>query len=1411
MPGGASIRWPEQRRAAVWLAVAYTAGALGGIVFLWALLTALPAKNTESALETAAAGELLEAGRKFRREVEDLVAQQAARTQALSLSPALPKVLRERDRKRAMELCTRAVVNDSQLDAVALFDSEGRILGINTLQASGEPVPPERVESVLAKDFALRDIIRRCTKDSGSPQLLEFQTQCDISPAFFDSSGVSVAYSVAVKEPSSARPLGVLSSRLRYQRLQALLDKWEVADGEGSARFITDSGEFLEEPAEGSQPGSSLGASEFPAMAALLAGTGGLQALVRRPGHFLGLFRLEGQRTVEGGGLQILVSIPERWVSARADRLRLESAALPAVLGLLLACVGGLGAMLVSSKQRRDAVASERAFLREVIDAIPAFIFAKSRTGGFLLANRSLAMAYGTTVDEILSREDGDFSATAEEASQFREDDRAVLEQGKTLFIPEEKITHFDGTVHWLSTVKTPLVRENGRTDGVLGVALDITERKLAEQALRESEARFRSMVANLPGFVFRCAADANWTMYYLSDTVERVLGYPSESLLENRSQTFASLIHPVDRERVASIITQALASNGPYNLEYRVTHADGRCVWVAESGQGLCDADGRVLCIDGFIWDVTDRKLAEERLQESAGRTELALAAGGLGLWDWNIRTGYVVFDPRWAEMVGVSLDELSPHVSEWEQRVHPDDLPSAREALRKHFSGETPEYQCMHRMKRADGEWRWTQALGRVVAWSASGQVERMVGTQRDVTEEQLIQNALRRREAALEHTARLARVGAWELELSDLSLHWSEQVRKIHEVPSDFEPTLETALGFYHADASETIRRVLDRCLKEGAPFDVDLPLVTAKGRSIWVRAVGEPFYQGESLVKVIGAFQDITDMRQQRELLALERSRLAAFVEHAPAAVAMLDTELRYVAHSKRWLEEFRLGCDTVVGLHHYEVFPGMPQARRAVHKRCLAGEVVRSEEDVWTPPGWDHEQVLRWEVRPWHRADNEIGGIMIFTEDITEACHQRRALAAAKDQAEAASRAKSEFLANMSHEIRTPMTAILGFADLLFDDSAWVGNGERRREMIHTIRRNGEHLLSIINDILDVSKIEAGKMMVESVSTNPAAVVEDVISLMRVRAALKGLALQRRYDTPIPREIDSDPIRLKQILVNLVGNAIKFTETGTIAIHVSYRAAAPSSGRLDFKIRDTGIGMSPEQTSQLFGAFGQADSTTTRRFGGTGLGLNISRRLAEMLGGGIEVQSEAGKGSTFTAYVELSSIDSSALWDPVSEPPYSPSGETALDVATSERGPRERPLRALRVLLVEDGSDNQRLFSYYLQKAGANVQVAENGRLALKMLSEDGKEGDKLRSPCPVDVVVTDMQMPEMDGYTLAATLRSRGFTQGIVALTAHAMSGDEERCRAAGCDAYLAKPVDSVKLIAACARWCAHG
>jgi signal transduction histidine kinase/FixJ family two-component response regulator len=412
--------------------------------------------------------------------------------------------------------------------------------------------------------------------------------------------------------------------------------------------------------------------------------------------------------------------------------------------------------------------------------------------------------------------------------------------------------------------------------------------------------------------------------------------------------------------------------------------------------------------------------------------------------------------------------------------------------------------------------------------------------------------------------------------------------------------------------------------------------------------------------------------------------------------------------------------------------------------------------------------------------PLFTENHSVSSVSSIVQDITDRKRIEKRLKNSEAVALAANQSKSEFLANMSHEIRTPMAAILGYADVLLGHLKDPDN----RNCVLIMKRNGEHLLSLINDILDLSRIEAGKLDLELEKCPLPQLVGDIESLMQVRAEEKKVRFAVEFEGLVPRIIQTDPTRLRQVLINLIGNAIKFTDEGEVRLRIKFVEEA-NPPMIEFAIVDTGIGISEEQQKRLFQPFSQADTSVTRKYGGSGLGLVISQRLVEMLSGEMDLQSKFGEGSTFIVRIPMQSIDGIELVEP--------------DLVIRNLAPEEflaaAPRLDCRVLVVDDRRDVRHISQHFLEKAGASVSTAEDGQQGIDAAVR------ARASHWPFDLIVMDMQMPNVDGLQAVAALRSAGIEWPIIALTADAMKGDRDKCLNGGCDDYLSKPIDQAKLI----------
>ncbi|MFH1747907.1 MAG: PAS domain S-box protein [Planctomycetota bacterium] len=768
-------------------------------------------------------------------------------------------------------------------------------------------------------------------------------------------------------------------------------------------------------------------------------------------------------------------------------------------------------------------------------------------------------------------------------------------------------------------------------------------------------------------------------------------------------------------------------------------------------------------------------RKVAEAAREELRLQGEaLAAAANAIVITDRNGCIAWV--NPAYTELTGYASDEVVGQ--------NPFALKSGRH--------DDAFYQDLWETVRAGNVWHgeivnqrkdgglYTEEMTITPVKDLRGAITHFIAIKQDISE----------RKRAEERAARFSRV--LESTLNEIYLFNAETLRFIdvnhgarknlgysmEELrcldPLDLKPEF-TAESFaelvkpLRTGSQEQVRFTTVHRRKDGSLYPVEVHLqLMSDGAPIFVEMV-----------------LDITERKQTEEALAKaqqaavqEATKLRSMIGGMDEGIVVADADDIITEVNQWFLDKVGMKRHDIVGKSLWDFHPdteGTARVRAALdtfrggesrQTHVVNRELLGMQLSLRAQPIFEHDKYQ---------------GVILNAVDVTHLVRARQA-------AEAASRAKSEFLANMSHEIRTPMTAILGFADVLLEHDHIKDAPPERIEATETIKKNGEYLISIINDILDLSKVEAGKMCMEQIACHPCKLIAEVASLVKVKADGKSLSFNIEYVGVVPETIQTDPTRLRQILLNLVGNAIKFTEIGGIRL-ITHFHEDPDKPVMHFDVLDTGIGMTAEQITRLFQPFTQADASTTRRFGGTGLGLTISKRFAEMLGGDISVvETELAVGTRMRVTVATGALDGvRMIHDPMSA-----------TVVASEAGKvsaYQLGLQDYRILLAEDGPDNQRLIAHVLRKAGADVTVKENGKLAMEAALMARDEGR------PFDVILMDMQMPVMDGYEATGLLRRKGYTGPIIALTAHAMASDRQKCIDAGCDDYTTKPIERMVMI----------
>jgi PAS domain S-box-containing protein len=548
----------------------------------------------------------------------------------------------------------------------------------------------------------------------------------------------------------------------------------------------------------------------------------------------------------------------------------------------------------------------------------------------------------------------------------------------------------------------------------------------------------------------------------------------------------------------------------------------------------------------------------------------------------------------------------------------------------------------------------------------------------------------------------------------------------------------------------------------------PFKQNIALKHKDGSLIYLSIIGRVRTSQTGRISIDGTFENITAYKSEKESSRLANQQLASFIEQLPAAIAIIDEKQNYIAASNVWKDHFNLERTDIAGISHYTLFPVTPKIWKQYHRRAMEGENLSMEEDSFLDQ-YGNTEWMEWQIKPWYQFSGTIGGIILSGSKISERHAFIDTIMKAMITAEESTRVKSDFLSVMSHEIRTPLNAILGFINLLLLDPR-----PDQIEKMSILKFSAKNLLAIINNILDYNKLEVGKITLDIIDFSLKQLLVSIQSSMQPEAESRNIELLLIIDPLIPDYIHADPVRLGQILNNLISNALKFTNAGSVSVRLALNDADDKQVKVEFKIQDTGIGIAPDQQKAVFEMFTQADASTTRKYGGSGLGLSISQELAAMMGGKIVLTSTPGEGSEFSFILNLEKC-------------------LALKPGQSTPDPVQLNLNGLRVLIVEDQQINTIVLKNFLGQWNCICSIAENGRIATEMVGSND-----------YDLVLMDLQMPEMDGYQAARTIRQFSGDKycrlPIIALTASAVPSIKDEILNAGMNGVLGKPFEPQEL-----------
>jgi PAS domain S-box-containing protein len=929
----------------------------------------------------------------------------------------------------------------------------------------------------------------------------------------------------------------------------------------------------------------------------------------------------------------------------------------------------------------------------------------------------------------------------------------------------------------WLRVRMQPLSLPSPTAMLFVGMLEDISEEKRSQLALAESEQRYRELAEQVPGVLFRWRKnpDGSFTSLYASPKMRELFG-----VTPGATASVLQLIHPEDRARYLASVAAATAedSTEPWSFEGRLL-VPGRPLiwWRGNAALSYRDAQGAVY--SGFIEDITLLKKAEETDRRRELRHQLAIDGLGDGTWEYNCEKHATRLSPELLAMLGYTPAEQVEKYQGLSETTHPDDMPQLIWRLDRYQAGKTSIFSSEHRMRCYDGSYLWVLSRGLITKRDADGEPLLITGISINISANKKASNALVA--AALRLSATIDSLKRGIL-LVDEHYHIVQtnpafcRIFGLNMPPERLvglhEGEIARRIGYHFAGEQDVMEQVAATIARQKAFFD---ELVTLRdGRVLQCSFV--PVWQEKHSIGHLWKFEDITERYQAEQTLKRQEEKYRNIIDNMQLGLVEMDLNYRVLYANRSYCQMMGFSADELLGqkLHPLIMSPPEVDALRdkfADRRRGISGSY---ELEVTTKQG--ERKWVFVGAAPMLNESKEPMGTIGINLDITHQKHLERNLREAKLQAENSARAKELFLANMSHEIRTPMNAILGMSQLLTQTMLTP----RQSNYLHAISTSAQNLLVIINDILDISKLDAGKMTIERVGFNVQRLCEQVEKTMLYKAEEKGLRFITKVSPLVPNVVLGDPYRITQILLNLASNSVKFTEKGEITVESEVAGYFNNQVIISFSVCDTGVGIDPEYLTSIFQEFSQEDSSITRKFGGTGLGLSISRSLARLMGGEIYIESEKGQGTSshFCLFLPIGTVHD-------------------LPQRKSVAITNPQDLRGKRVLLVEDNEYNRLLARTFLTNANLEVTEAENGELAVACVREH-----------KFDLILMDVQMPVMDGFEATRYLRQElALKTPIIALTASAINGEKEKCLAAGMNDYLTKPFFEDELLQLVHAW----
>ncbi|MCS6293090.1 MAG: PAS domain S-box protein [Nitrospira sp.] len=1038
-----------------------------------------------------------------------------------------------------------------------------------------------------------------------------------------------------------------------------------------------------------------------------------------------------------------------RWVHSRAHPLRNDKGEL----------VGHVGTTedITERKQADDAVTRSHDMLKSIVEHTPAAVAMLDRDLRYVAVSKRWLQDYRLSDRDIIGKRHYDLFPEINAMQEWQAIHQRCL-AGAVEQSEEDRFVRADGSDDWLRWEVRPWQDSTGAISGIIMFTEVITERKRAEEALRESEARLREAQA--------MAHLGNWELDLVndrllcSDEIFRIFEV-DQAQFSASYEAFLNAVHPDDRAPVNEAYQRSVQNRTPYAIVHRLLMPDGRIKYVQERGETFYDDEGRPLRSMGTVQDITERREDQLQLQHSQALLNAVFDHLPNMVFVKDAKTlRFVEFNKAGEHLTGFSREELLG-------RSDYDFFPQEEADF---FTGKDRAVLASGSMLEIPEEEIKTKHRGirvlrtkKVPLCDAHGIPQYLLGISEDITDRRAAEVQFKQVFES-SYVGMLMVADDGRITLANPRIEQTFGYRRDELIgqpveillPKRFRTTHHgQRISFMASGASRPMAegRELHGCRKDGGEFPVEIgltPVNTPQGR------------------QVLASITDITERKQNDAA----RFRLQQAIEHAQDGTALLDDTGQYIYLNQAHASIFGYTVDDLLGKSWTRLHP----AEWAAMIEQMYFPILHSTGQ------WQGEVVGKQKSGNAFHIDLSLTlledpgtgrrTILCTCRDITHRKQMERDLIDAKDAAEAGIRAKSEFLATMSHEIRTPMNGVLGMTGLLLDTTLTP----EQREFMQTLKHSGESLMRIINDILDYSKIEAGKLTIESIPFDLRMTIEDILDLLAPTAQNKHLELVGLIDAQAPNAMVGDPGRIRQILTNLIGNAIKFTESGEVLVQVTKTEEDRASILLRFEIVDTGVGLTEEAKAKLFQSFTQADSSTARKYGGTGLGLAICKRLTELMGGQIGLQSSPGTGTCVWFTLRFCKQTPAATSAPMPTPIDSLSG--------------------LRICLVDDNATNRSLLQYHACDWKMHYESAEDGPSALALIRRAAAEGK------PFDLAILDMQMPGMNGLQLGQAIRAdtRLDDTRLVLLTSLGRRGDAKVAHSTGFSGYLTKPVRKMHL-----------